>query len=148
MFLNFKDNQYAIDYKAAGKPEDFQMSLSVPKVVPQKGKNSARIAANFFMGSKKDTVEYRIDGGAWKPMQYDEEVDPNFAISVYQWDSTKNLLQGRRPSNPENSKHIWTVPFGKLELGSHTVEVRATDRYGKTSTSSERFEVQNVIEIP
>lgn len=148
MFIDFKDNQYKINYKAAGKPEDFQMSLSVPKVVPQKGKNSARIAANFFMGSKKDTVEYRIDGGEWKPMQYDEEVDPNFAISVYQWNSTKALLQGRRPSNPENSKHIWTAPFGKLELGTHKVEVRGTDMYGKTSTASEVFEVKPAIEIP
>ena len=81
-------------------------------------------------------------------MQYDEEVDPNFAISVYQWDSTKALLQGRRPSNPENSKHIWTAPFGKLELGIHKVEVRGTDMYGKTSTASEVFEVKPAIEIP
>ena len=148
IFINFKDNQYKIDYKAAGKPEDFQINLSVPKVIPYKSKNSARIAANFFMGSEKDVVEYRIDNGNWKPMQYDEEVDPNFAVSVYQWDTTDKLFEGRRPSNPENSKHIWTAPFGKLDLGTHKVEVRATDMYGKTSYASENFEVKPAVEIP
>jgi hypothetical protein len=65
-FINFKDNDYEITYKVAGKPEDYQINLWVPKVIPFKSKNSARIVANFFMGSKNDELEYRIDGGEWK----------------------------------------------------------------------------------
>lgn len=148
VFIDFKDNQYAIDYKVAGKPADYQINLHVPKVIPYKSKNSARIVANFFMGSEKDKLEYKIDNGEWKSMEYDPNIDPNFAISVFQWDTTDKLFAGRRPSFPEKSRHIWVAPFGKLEQGTHTVEVRTTDRYGKTHSAKETFKVEPVVEIP
>jgi hypothetical protein len=147
-FIDFSDNKYSIRYKAAGQPEDFQISLYVPKVIASK-RNSARIVANFFMGSKDDLVEYRVDSGDWKPMNYTETMDPNFVQSVFKWDTVSELWQGRRPSNPENSKHLWIAPFpGKLAIGKHTVQVRATDRYGKTFTTQQDFEVQEANPLP
>ncbi|TXF75027.1 calcineurin-like phosphoesterase C-terminal domain-containing protein [Chryseobacterium sp.] len=147
-FLDFKDNKYSINYKVAGKPEDFQINLYVPKVIASK-RNSARILANFFMGGKNDQVEYRVDAGEWKPMEYVESIDPNFAQSVFKWDTAAELLQGRRPSNPENSKHLWMAPFpGKLQLGAHKVEVRATDMYGKISNAEQTFQVEEAKQIP
>ena len=148
-FVNFNDNQYEITYKVAGKPEDYQINLWVPKVIPFKTKNAARIVANFFMGSKQDKVEYRIDNGEWKEMDYTESIDPDYTNDVLKWDTTQELFTGRRPSNPEASKHIWTAPFSrKLELGTHEVEVRAKDRYGKTYTAKSTFEVKNSTLIP
>ena len=142
--VSFNDNQYEITYKVAGKPEDYQINLWVPKVIPFKTKNAARIVANFFMGSKQDKVEYRIDNGEWKEMDYTESIDPDYTNNVLKWDTTQELFTGRRPSNPEASKHIWTAPFSrKLELGTHEVEVRAKDRYGKTYTTKSTFEVKN-----
>lgn len=149
-FIDFKDNKFKISYKAAGLPEDFQINLFVPKSVPQKGKSYSKVFANFFMGSEKDTVEYRIDGGAWKPMAYTETVDPAYTLEVLQWDTTEKLFPGRRPNNPESSRHVWQATFPKnLKLGNHTVEVRAQDRYGQTFTSEKKtFNVQEGIEIP
>ena len=99
--------------------------------------------------SKKDKVEYRIDNGKWEEMGYDETIDPNFALSVFQWDTTEKILEGRRPSNPEMSKHIWEADFPKkLTLGKHKVEVRATDMYGNQFSASAEFETQNAIKIP
>lgn len=70
-------------------------------------------------------------------------------MSVFKWDTTNNLFPGRRPSNPEQSKHIWTGGFGnKLTLGKHKVEVKAKDMYGNEFTATEEFEVQNSILIP
>lgn len=46
-------------------------------------------------------------------MDYDETVDPSFVMSVFKWDTTQNIFPGRRPSNPEISKHIWTGDFSK-----------------------------------
>jgi hypothetical protein len=90
------------------------------------------------MGSKKDKVEYRIDDEKWEAMEYDETLDPNFVMSVFKWDTTQNIFPGRRPSNPEISKHIWTGDFPKkLSLGKHKVEVRATDMYGNQFSTSE-----------
>lgn len=148
-FINFKDNQYDIEYKVAGKPESYQIKLHVPEVIPFHSKNSARIMANFFMGSKNDKMEYRIDQGEWKDMSFSPTADPNFAISVYQWDTTQQLFEGRRPSNPEISQHIWTAGFPKkLSKGSHTVEVRVIDRYGKIYTATEQFIVAEPNPIP
>ncbi len=147
-FIDFIDNKYRIQYKAAGMAEDFQISLYVPKVIASR-RNSARIAANFFMGSKNDLVEFRVDDGEWKAMEYTESADPLFLRSVMKWDSEDKLLQGRRPSNPENSKHLWVAAFpGKLTLGTHKLQVRATDRYGKVHTAEQNFEVQEPDPVP
>lgn len=147
-FINFKNNQYQIQYKVAGKPEDFMMQLHVPKVI-SKTRSSARIFVNFFTGSEKDLVEYKIDNGEWKKMEFSKSIDPKYIQSVLKWDNTPNLFEGRRPSNPEPSNHLWSAGFGKnLEVGKHQVEVRATDRYGKTYTAKEEFEVQNLKPIP
>lgn len=147
-FISFKDNNYQIKYKTAGEPDDYQIKLYVPKVIPFPSRTSAKILANFFMGSKNDKVQYRIDGKDWKDMKYTETIDPNFALSVFKWDTTEKLFAGRRPSNPELSKHIWIGDFGsQLTLGKHKVEVKAFDIYGNQFFSSEDFEVQDAVVI-
>jgi hypothetical protein len=82
-------------------------------------------------------------------MDYTESIDPDYTNDVLKWDTTQELYTGRRPSNPEVSKHIWVAPFSrKLELGTHQVEVKAKDRYGKTYTQKATFEVKNSTLIP
>ncbi|MFD2825903.1 calcineurin-like phosphoesterase C-terminal domain-containing protein [Leeuwenhoekiella polynyae] len=142
-FIHFDGNQYSVDYKVAGKPEDFQVELFAPKVVAQGRNTKAGIYANFFMGSAADTVEYRVDNGEWKPMQYVEEQDPSYELSVYEWDTTETLMEGRRSSNPINSTHLWrgNIP-AKLKKGSHRVEIRATDQYGKIHTGATTYRLE------
>lgn len=142
-FIHFKGNSYEVDYKVAGKPNDFQMEVFAPKVVAQGRNTKAGIYANFFMGREGDTVEYRIDSGEWKPMQYVQEQDPSYELMVYEWDTTEELMPGRRSSNPVVSTHLWrgSIP-AKLKKGSHTVEIRATDQYGKTHTGSTKYRLE------
>lgn len=147
-FINFTDNKYQVQYKVAGKPENFMMKLYVPEVISSK-RSSARIFANFFTGGEKDLVEYKIDNGDWKKMDFIKNADPSYLLSVFNWDTTSELFQGRRPSHPEPSNHLWSTGFPKnLPVGKHRVEVRATDMYGKTFTASEYFEVQDLKFIP
>lgn len=146
-FVNFKDNKYDIHYKAAGKPEDYQISLQVPKVV-SRTRNAARIVANFFIGGERDKVEYRVDGKDWKPMDYTEAPDPAYTASVLKWDTTPALFPGRRPSAPDVSKHLWSAPFPKLETGNHKVEVRATDMFGNIHRAAADFQVADLVQIP
>lgn len=136
-FLNINNNQYTIDYKVAGKANDYQMALFAPKVIKKGQNSSSAIYANFFMGTKGDKVEYSVDGGAYKPMNYIEDYDPSYLDILHLFDHTENVLRGKRPSNAQACTHLWTVktPF-KLNAGKHTVTVRATDRYGKTFTQS------------
>lgn len=143
-FINFKGNQYSVDYKVAGKTKDYQIDIYAPKVIEKDKKTSAGIYANFFMGGENDEVLFRIDNGKWKKMEQVLENDPNFLSILHKWDNTETLLTGKRPSVAAECKHLWraAVPF-KLENGEHTIEVKATDMFGKTYTQSKTYKVLN-----
>ncbi|MDT0644523.1 calcineurin-like phosphoesterase family protein [Zunongwangia sp. F363] len=145
-FIHFNGNEYDVNYKVAGEEKDYQIKIFAPKVVAKDQGTQAGIFANFFMGNKNDKVMYRIDEGEWKEMNYVGEEDPSYVAMVYEWDLADELMPGRRSSNPINSKHLWrgSIPT-RLEAGEHTIEVKATDMYGKTFTakSSYRLEQQN-----
>lgn len=147
-FLNITGNQYTIDYKVAGATEDYQIEIFNPKVVAKGRNTSATISANFFMGTKGNTVEYRIDEGAWAPMNYVEVVDPSFVESLYRWDTIEELVPGRRPSNAVNSTHLWQgrIPTN-LSLGDHQIEVRATDMFGRTFTQKSSYKLETPKDI-
>ncbi|HSP83372.1 MAG TPA: calcineurin-like phosphoesterase family protein [Gillisia sp.] len=142
-FINFNGNQYSIDYKVAGKPADYQMEVFAPKVVAKGKRTKAGIYVNFFMGTEGDELLYRINEGEWNKMQYVEEADPSYVKMVYDWDTTEELMPGRRSSNPIKSEHLWrgNIPTN-LEAGEHTIQIKATDMFGKvhTATSSYRLE--------
>lgn len=142
-FINFIGNEYNIRYKSAGEQNDFQIQVFTPKVVA-KGRNTpAGIFANFFMGTEGNDVRYSIDNGAWKAMQYVEEPDPSYLILINEWDTTEELMPGRRSSNAAKSEHLWrgNIPTN-LEIGKHVIEIQATDMFGNVhnATSSYRLE--------
>lgn len=142
-FLNLKGNQYSIDYKVAGKGMSYQMDVFVPKVVEKRKSTSAGIFVNFFMGAQGDKVVYAIDGGKWTNMTYMETMDPKFLSTLFKFDLSDQLLSGRRPSNAETSTHLWrgNLP-SNLAAGKHEIEVKATDRYGRTFSQKETYIVE------
>ena len=86
---------------------------------------------------------YKIDNGEWKSMRYVEGYDPSYTALLYEWDTSEKLIEGRRGSNPVMSNHLWWGNIStKLEIGEHTIEVKATDMFGNKyrQTSSYRIE--------
>ena len=146
--INFNGNEYSIDYKVAGKPDDYRMEIFVPKVVAQGRSSKARLYVNYFMGSEQDKVFYRVDQGEWKEMDYVRQADPGFAAEVLQWDLSEELFAGRRPSDPAVSTHLWrgSIPT-KLEVGEHTVETKVTDRYGRIFTQTESYRLEEPVSL-
>ncbi len=141
-FMHFKGNAYVIDYKVAGKPADYQIAVFAPKAITFP-RTSSRIYANFFMGHPSSKVEYRIDNSNWQDMRFEEGHDPSYLGLLYKWDITALLMPGRRPSNAVASTHLWSADFpANLSVGKHNIEVRATDMFGRTFTTSKTFEVQ------
>lgn len=142
--LRITDNQYAIDYKVAGESADYQMEVFHPKVVNGNRNIGGGIVTNFFMGRKGDKVEYRINDGKWADMSYLEAQDPAYVTLWNRWNLTEELIPGRRPSNPVTSTHLWqgNIPSKNLEAGEHTIEVRATDMFGRTFTQKSSFRVE------
>lgn len=142
-FIHFKGNQYVIDYKVAGKPADYQIAIYAPKAINGARPGSSAIYANFFMGYQDSKVEFRIDGGKWKKMNFEKNYDPNYIAALVNWDFSETLPGKRRPSLPENSTHLWKATFPRnLSKGEHLVEVRATDMFGRTFQSKQSFRVQ------
>ncbi|MCG9792395.1 calcineurin-like phosphoesterase C-terminal domain-containing protein [Flavobacterium algicola] len=143
-FIHFNGNQYKIDYKVANKPKEFQIEIFAPKVVAKGRKTQAGIYANFFMGTPKDRVMCRIDEGKWNDMTYVSEYDPSYVTYVNEWDTTTELMPGRRSSNPIISKHLWQAPVpSKLEVGEHRIEIKATDMYGNEFIEKSSYRIEN-----
>jgi hypothetical protein len=109
-------------------------------VVPLNQRTGALITVNFFMGRKGDQVEYRIDDGKWTAMTYAGKEDPAFQEQLWQWDRSSELLKGRRPSNPQVCSHLWQAAMPAVaDEGNHTIEVKATDMFGRTFTGKSTF---------
>jgi len=140
--IHFEGNQYKIRYQVAGKSSDYQMEIFAPKVLEKDKRTTAGIFVNFFMGGEGDEVLVQIDGGEWKTASKVEDYDPTYLVDLYQWDVTEELIDGRRPSNPAASKHLWRggIPNG-LEAGEHVIKIQATDRFGQVHTGEATFKV-------
>ncbi len=147
-FLHIKGNQYVIDYKVAGKDKSYQIEVFHPKVVGNGKSSKSGIYANFFMGHRNDRVECRIDNGKWVKMMPISAADPAFVAELHPWDNSDELLAGRRPNNAVDSPHLWRTAIPTdLSLGKHEVEVRATDRYGRTHTQKSTYRIEQSKEF-
>lgn len=142
-FIDFSGNSYELRYKVVDQDPSYQMEIFAPKVIEKDKRTSAGIFVNFFIGNEKSALRYRVDGGAWQDMRYLEEYDPIYLLEMFEWDTTTELLDGKRPSNPQKSKHLWraNVP-NKLAAGMHTIEVEAVDMFGKRYTGQTTYEVR------
>ena len=140
--ITFTDNQYTFDYHAVELPKGQVMKIFSPKVVEKDQRTSAGIYVNFFIGTPDDQVEYRVNEGEWQNMNFLEEYDPLYLHKLHNWDFSEELLSGRRPSNPVKSRHLWRSPIPtNLPEGEHTIEVRATDMFGRTFSQKHSYRV-------
>ncbi|MEN0019370.1 MAG: calcineurin-like phosphoesterase family protein [Planctomycetota bacterium] len=148
--ITFDDNgipeadgkKYSIRYKAAGKPADEQMHIFLDSVILASD-TAKEVVVNFWAGSERCTVEMRVPGQDWTPLEYTIRPDPYFEQLKARETMLKNRLGverlqgmievGSELPNPNDSTHIWTgtLPAG-LPKGGHAIEFRATDIFGQT----------------
>ena len=141
-YLKVDGNTYRIDYKVAGRPADYRMSVNVPRQVVQDRYTPAFITVNFFMGSERDEVLCRIDGGEWKRMKREEVIDPDHDYMVQRWNRDDAPKLARWPAASYPSTHIWRLRVpSALPLGKHKVEIKVTDMFGQTHRGQAEYEV-------
>lgn len=140
--ITFKGNQYEIDYFVSGASKDYKMNIHAPQVVPQGRSFRGELFVNFFNGSEKCRLQFRVNEGDWVDMRKVLEPDPSFFGITYRWDTSLELLSGVRPSNPVNSMHLWKarVP-SNLPEGEHTIEVKATDMFGREFKAERTYRI-------
>lgn len=142
--LNIDGNEYTIDYKAADKDQGYKMSVWGPEFVPQDSWHGAQLYVNYFLGSKFTRVQYRVQqyDNAWRTMRRTESEDPYVTALRQKWDRSNSLLEGRRPSNPIASTHLWKAGIpNNLPVGEQTLEIRVTDMFGRTFTDEFTYRV-------
>jgi len=129
--LNVKHGgEYMLAWHPARDPTDTAIALHAPKVLRRGAYPAWGVYANVFMGRDDSRVEYRIDGGAWKPMVKIAQPDPRLQIENMRDDLTDTLRGYDRSPEATPSQHLWrgALPTD-LALGEHRIEVRAFDTW-------------------
>lgn len=142
--LSFDGTDYHLDFRAAGRPADYQMEIDAPDVVNQSSLTQQTISANVFNGSKRSIVELRVGHGQWRRMTKLEIVDPKYQrVHAREAAVLKEKERWRSLPNPKPSSHLWQISLpADVSPGSHLLEVRATDQNGRAVTGQRIIRVQ------
>lgn len=129
--ISFDGKDYNVDFRAAGRPTDYQMNILAPEEVATDQLTKTDIYVNVFNGSEKSKVEMQIGKkGSWVPMQRKVEVDPSFK----KLSETENAIVGKKWRNlpkAKKSTHLWhaKLPNG-LKPGTYLLRVRTVEMDG------------------
>ncbi|GIW88118.1 MAG: hypothetical protein KatS3mg108_2442 [Isosphaeraceae bacterium] len=157
--LTFDGHNYDIEFRPASRPKTYQMNIYAPDEI--EAGTTAEILVNVFAGSEESIVEMRVDeSDAWTRLELFAVEDPAYAATKDREDAllaaamAAKEASGERPGRvtelpfiplPEvvKSPHIWRgrLPEG-LTPGIHLIEVRTTDRFGKTYTDQRSIRVR------
>ncbi|WP_407067674.1 calcineurin-like phosphoesterase C-terminal domain-containing protein [Marilutibacter alkalisoli] len=142
------DGGYSLQWKVArrGPQEGLSdaMALHAPKVLRRGAWPGFGVHANVFMGDADTRVEFRIDGGAWEPMQHVVKPDPRIlAINVAD-DASATLRGYDRAPEAKPSPHLWRAALPTdLPVGEHRIEVRAFDRWQGEQRASTVYRLED-----
>lgn len=104
------------------------LRLYLPKVLRRGSYPIRGVFANVYMGREDSRVEYRLDGGDWKPMRRVEQPDPAVLAENARDDEAERLRGYDRAAIATPSAHLWNAPLPTdAAAGEHQVEVRVFD---------------------
>ncbi len=129
--ITFDGQRATFDFRAAGRPADYQMNVMAPEAVASAETAKTEVRVNVFAGSERSTVEMRVGwDGEWRKLRQVREKDPFYA-------AVREREMAVKPAPPQlnapaDSSHLWkgTLPAA-LPAGTHTIFVRARDLYGR-----------------
>ena len=138
--LTFDGHNATFDFRAAGKPADYQLRVHAPDEVAREELGKTYVYVNVFAGSRKSKVRMRVGSdGKWVDLGMTPEKDPWYVAM-----REKELKNGKvRPVNAAAvSQHLWKGKLpADLEVGQQLIEVVTTDMYGREFKGSKIFRV-------
>jgi len=137
--MEFDGANYSLDFRAAGRPAEYQMNIYAPESVAASELAATVVLANVFAGSDQTQCELRLDGkGDWVVMEQTRMADPAFVAETLR-DAKLVSRDWAELPKPHNTPHIWRgklpselVPGTPVAPGTHVIDVRATWPDGKT----------------
>jgi hypothetical protein len=140
--FTFDGSQYDIEFRAARRGADYQMNIHMPGEIRPADAIATAVVVNVFNGSRDTAVRMRVlPDGPWRPLERVEGVDPHYA-------ALKLRERGPQPPagislpEPAVTDHLWRgfLP-AMLPVGTHLIEVEATDRDGAVHVDRESIRV-------
>ncbi len=131
--ITFDGVNHTLDFKAAGHPDDYQMTVFAPDEITAANSSQTPVYVNVFNGSEKSEVKMRLaKEGPWIELEKVLEADP-FYMASRQREIDTGITEKSILKEPVPSGHLWKtfLPEG-MKAGSHLIEVEATDAYGRT----------------
>ena len=120
------------------------MALHAPRLLRRGAYPAWGVYANVFLGHAGTRVEYRVDGGQWRPMERVERADPRLAAENARDDEAETLRGFDRSPEAEASPHLWRGPLPtRLDAGRHRIEVRSIDAAGRESRASTHYRLED-----
>lgn len=137
--IDFDGPSFLVRYKAAGYPADHQMRIFAPNEYTTGEDPSRTLLANIYYAPKDSVVEYRLNGGEWRPMEYRRQHDP-----LARWIYDTPAKQGQPWLRAVEAWHMWeaTVEDEMPRRRANRWEVRATLPDGQVLTGGRIFSPQ------
>ena len=143
----FEGTDMELKWKSAHHEDDYQMNIYVDDSMTQEAASSAEVMVNVFNGHHSRKVEMRVRGKSeWVTMKHAHRPDPNY-VEQQRLDETTPMEGTKRMNRPIPSTHIWVgqLPVS-LPLGTHLLEVRAEDGYGKVFSDKRPFRITRALQ--
>ena len=139
--LTFDGHNATFDFRAAGKPAEYQLRVHAPEEVAQAELADTYVYVNVFAGSIKSKVEMRVGStGKWVPLRKTPEKDPWYVAAR---EAEIKSGEARPVNGPVVSQHLWKGKFpAGLETGQQLIEVVTTDMYGREFTGTRIIRVK------
>jgi len=139
--------EYTLSWHPARDPGHTTIGLHLPRVLRRGAYPAWGVFANVYMGDERTQVQYRIDGGPWKPMRKVLQPDPALQVENMRDDLASGLRGFDRSPEAKPSQHLWRAPLDtQLAVGEHRVEVRAQDRWLGEQTASASYRLEEAEE--
>ena len=131
--ITFDGSKYHLDYKGAGRPSSYQMSIFAPEQVTATDAETTDVFVNVFNGSEKSKVEMKLGKqGTWQTMQRQVKSDPAL-VRLYEYEKAIKDKPWRGMSKPKPSTHLWHANLpSNPSAGTHFITIRETDMFGRT----------------
>jgi hypothetical protein len=131
--ITFDGSKYHLDYKVAGRPSSYQMSIFAPEQVTATDAETTDVFVNVFNGSEKSKVEMKLGKqGTWQTMQRQVKSDPAL-VRLYEYEKAIKDKPWRGMSKPKPSTHLWHANLpSNPSAGTHFITIRETDMFGRT----------------
>jgi hypothetical protein len=146
--MEFDGADYSLEFRAAGRPAEYQMNIYAPESVKLADVANTKILVNVFAGSEKTRCEMRVgtelkrDEAPWVEMRQSRRADPAFVAETERESKLQNKDWSDLPK-PYETPHIWGGVLPPVSAaGTYVIEVRATWPDGMSHTAHRLFRVE------